>query len=187
LSADHPIDTIILTGVTGSGKTTVGLALAHRLGWVFCDADDLHDEENIERIRRNEPLDDERRRPWLKRVRTVIETSQREGGTIVVACSALKEKYRRFLVEGLSGIRFVFLHGDPSLLRSRLERRRGHFAGPALLDSQLADLEPPTDALAVDIALPVSAIVDMIAADLGGAQKAERAERSNGGGAESSG
>lgn len=160
------VDTVILTGVSGSGKSTIGQALADRLGWRFCDADDLHDAASVERIRRNQPLDDADRAPWLTRVRGVIEEMKRAGTPVVIACSALKERYRRVLAEGLSGVRFVFLTGDPSLLLARLEARRGHFAGPALLASQLADLEPPDDALYIDVSLPVDAIVDRIRADL---------------------
>jgi carbohydrate kinase (thermoresistant glucokinase family) len=166
LTAGRPIDTIILTGVAGSGKTTVGTELARRLGWAFCDADDLHAPESIERISRNQPLDDADRAPWLKRVRAVIERTKAAGGQIVIACSALKQRYRNTLAGGLTGIRFVFLTGDAALLRQRLERRRGHFAGPALLESQLAELEPPRDALSVDVSLPVDAIVDLIVNDL---------------------
>ena len=167
MSAEHPIDTIILTGVAGSGKTTVGRALARRLDWPFCDADDLHDAESIERIRRNQPLDDRDREPWLQRVRAVIDATKQEGGSIVIACSALKEHYRRTLTAGLTGIRLVLLTGDVALLRKRLEQRRGHFAGPALLDSQLAELERPLDALTIDVSLPVDAIVDRILDDVG--------------------
>jgi gluconokinase len=156
---------VVVTGVAGSGKTTVGSALAARLGWAFHDADDLHAAEHIERMRRGEPLDDARRLPWLRRVRHVIEAAARQDRGAVVACSALKESYRRVLADGIDGVCFVLLTGDPVLLRERLERRTGHFAGSALLDSQLAALEPG-DALAVDIALPVDTIVDRIAAAL---------------------
>ena len=157
---------MLLTGVAGSGKTTVGRALAERLGWRFCDADDLHDAESIARIRRNQPLSDADREPWLQRVRSVIENTKAAGDPIVIACSALKARYRRALAEGLTGIRFVFLSGDPSLLRERLAQRRDHFAGPALLESQLADVEPPEEALHVDVSVPVEEIVDRIVADL---------------------
>lgn len=166
MSAERPIDTIILSGVAGSGKTTVGRALSRRLDWPFCDADDLHDAESIERIRRNQPLDDRDREPWLQRVRAVIERTKQEGGSIVIACSALKERYRQTLAAGLTGIRLVLLTGDVALLRERLEQRRGHFAGPALLDSQLAELERPLDALTIDVSLPVGVIVDRILDDV---------------------
>ena len=158
--------TIIVMGVAGSGKTTVGRALADRLGWRFCDADDLHSAENIRRIRRNLPLRDRDREPWLQRVRATIEQAQTDGAGLVVACSALKERYRQILSSGIPGVRFVYLAADAELLRDRLRRRQGHFAGPALLDSQLADLEPPDHALHVDASLPVDAIVDMVHSSL---------------------
>jgi carbohydrate kinase (thermoresistant glucokinase family) len=156
---------IIVTGVTGSGKTTVGRALAARLGWRFHDADDLHALENVERMRRGEPLDDQLRQPWLHRVRRVVEDAAQTAGA-VIACSALKESYRRVLSEGIDGVRFVLLNGEPALLRKRLEQRAGHFAGSELLESQLAALEPPAYALTVDITLPVDAIVDRILREL---------------------
>jgi carbohydrate kinase (thermoresistant glucokinase family) len=162
----YRVDTIILTGVAGSGKSTVGQALAGQLGWRFCDADDLHDAGSVERIRRNEPLEDADRLPWLERVRRVIEEMKGAKTPVVIACSALKERYRRMLAGGLTGIRFIFLAGDPALLSERLARRRNHFAGPELLASQLAELEPPHDALRIDVSLPVDTIVDRILADL---------------------
>lgn len=165
MSGRAPARILILTGVAGSGKSTVGRALAARLGWRFHDADDLHAPASIERMRRGEPLDDELRQPWLRRVRRLIETAAAGGEGTVIACSALKERYRRTLADGIEGIRFVLLRGDPALLRERLERRAGHFAGARLLESQLAALEPPADALAVDVSLPVDAIVDRIVQD----------------------
>jgi gluconokinase len=157
---------VIIIGVAGSGKSTVGRVLASRLGWRFHDADDLHSPESVERMRRNLPLDDAQRQPWLLRVRGVIDQAIRDGADAVIACSALKERYRATLSSGLPGIRFVHLTGDPALLRERLARRAGHFAGSGLLDSQLAALEPPQQALTLDVSLPVDALVDIIASDL---------------------
>ena len=165
LTLAPPPRRVIITGVTGSGKTTVGRALAARLGWTFHDADDLHSLDSIERMRRGEPLNDEQRQPWLLGVRHVIEEAAAHQRGIVVACSALKERYRRVLADGIDGVCFVLLTGDPGLLRERLERRTGHFAGSALLDSQLATLEPGGE-LTVDVSLPVDAIVDRIVAAL---------------------
>ena len=153
-------------GVAGSGKTTVGGALAERLGWNFCDADDLHSAANLDRLKHGRPLNDADRQPWLERVRVVIERAQADGVATVVACSALKERYRRTLVDGIPGVRLVFLSGSAELLRQRLEHRRFHVAGPEILDSQLADLEPPRGALTLDVSLPVDALVDAIVADL---------------------
>ena len=161
-----PVTTIIVMGVAGSGKTTVGRALAQRLGWSFVDADDLHPPANIERLRHDVPLSDDDRRPWLQQIRRVIEESLARDARLVIACSALKERYRRTLAHGISGVRFVFLTGSAALLRERLERRADHVAGPALLDSQLVDLEPPRNALTLDVSLPVDALVDRIVADI---------------------
>ena len=157
---------VIVIGVTGSGKSTVGRALAERLGWRFHDADDLHSPQNVERMRQNIPLTDEDRRPWLLRVRAIVDQAVRDGSGEVIACSALKERYRQVIAEGVSGVRFVHLTGAPALLRERLEHRAGHFAGPGLLESQLQALEPPRDALTVDVQLPVDAIVDTIVRDI---------------------
>jgi gluconokinase len=157
---------VVVIGVTGSGKSTVGRALAAALGWRFHDADDLHSPENVERMRHNIPLNDEQRQPWLLRVRAVVEQAVRDRSGEVIACSALKARYRETIAGGLEGVRFVHLVGDPALLRTRLENRPGHFAGPALLDSQLDALEPPVDALMLDVALPVDALVDAIVRDI---------------------
>ena len=162
----QPPHIAIITGVTGSGKSTVGRALADRLGWCFHDADDLHPPENVARMRANQPLTDAQRLPWLLRVRAVVEQAARDGRGDVIACSALKRRYRETIAGGMTGVRFVHLTGDPELLRERLERRPDHFAGPGLLDSQLQALEPPVDALTLDVSLPVDALVDAIARDL---------------------
>ena len=152
----------MITGVSGSGKSTVGQALADRLGWRFHDADDLHSPESVDRMRRGLPLDDAMREPWLGRVRAVIERAVVDRSGAVVACSALKERYREILTEGLDGVRFVFLDADRALLLERLAARRNHFAGPALLDSQLEALEVPEDALRLNASLPVAQLVDAI-------------------------
>lgn len=157
---------VIVTGVSGSGKSTVGRALADRLGWRFHDADDEHAPESIARMRNNRPLDDAARRPWLLRIRALVERAIADDAGAVVACSALKAQYRRTLAEGLPRVTFVFLTGDVDLLRERLANRAPHFAGPALLDSQLAALEPPHDALTLDVSLPVDALVGRIVAAL---------------------
>jgi carbohydrate kinase (thermoresistant glucokinase family) len=157
---------VIVAGVTGSGKSTVGRALADRLGWRFHDADDLHPPENVARMRANQPLTDAQRLPWLLRVRAVVEQAARDGRGDVIACSALKRRYRETIAGGVAGVRFVHLTGDPELLRERLEHRPDHFAGPGLLDSQIEALERPADALTLDVSLPVDALVDAIARDL---------------------
>lgn len=162
-----PVSIIVVTGVTGSGKTTVGRALAERLAWRFYDADDLHDPENIERMRRGIPLTDALRQPWLSRVRETIEQTLEERRAAVIACSALKHSYRHALAGGLEGVRFVLLTAPAPLLRQRLTERRDHFAGPALLESQLAALEYPSEALVVDSSAPVVEVVNQICAGFG--------------------
>lgn len=145
-------------GVAGSGKSTVGRLLAERLGWPFVDGDDLHPAENVEKMRRGIPLTDADRLPWLERLRELVSRSERA----VVACSALKESYRRTLEGGDPRVRFVYLRADPALLASRLEKRTGHFFARTLLDSQLAALEEPEDAIVVDASQPAEAAVQAI-------------------------
>jgi gluconokinase len=147
---------IVLLGVSGSGKTTVGLVLARDLGWRFVDADDLHPRANIEKMTRNEPLTDADREPWLHALRSHMESASAANEQLVVACSALKRRYRHTLADGLPGVHFVYLKATPAQLEQRLQRRRGHFAGPGLVASQLATLEEPTadEALIVDATEP---------------------------------
>lgn len=154
---------LIVTGVSGSGKTTVGRAAAEKLGWRFHDADDLHDAAAIARIRAGLPLDDESRGPWLGRVRAAIDEAVAAGEPSVFACSALKERYRQALAGGVPHVRFVFLAADEALLKRRLTDRQGHFAGPALLASQLSALEPPAYGLHLDASRPVEELATRIA------------------------
>ena len=159
---------VIVCGVTASGKTTVARSLAEDLGWEFYDADDLHDAENIARMQAGVGLTDDLRHPWLLRVRDVIETSLVRREFAVVACSALKESYREILTGGLTGVRYVFLEVPADVLRERLRQRRGHFAGVSLLDSQLAALEIPADALRLDGTRPVAELLVDIRRDVAG-------------------
>jgi gluconokinase len=164
------IDVVVIMGVAGSGKTTVGSALAAAVGWRFVDADDLHASESVAKMARGEPLGDADRWPWLDRLRAIIDGVLAGGGDrqgLVLACSALKASYRGRLSGDTGGrVRFVHLAGSPELFRARLSGRAGHFMKPAMLDSQLATLEVPTDALTVNAALPVAAIVASIRAAL---------------------
>lgn len=150
---------ILIMGVAGSGKSTIGRQLADDLGWTYQEADDFHSPANREKMSRGLPLDDTDRAPWLAAIRTAMEACLADGRPAVFTCSALKEKYRRTLSEGLTGIALVHLHGDPALLLARLQGRSGHFMKPAMLESQLAALEPPADALTLDIARPPAALV----------------------------
>lgn len=154
-------------GVSGSGKTRVGKALAEKLGWDFYDADDYHPPENVARMARGIPLDDSDRAPWLAALHDLISSSLRAGKPGVLACSALKEGYRRQLLEGNEGVLVVYLRGIYDLIWSRLEKRTGHFMKPQMLKSQFEALEEPANALTVDIAKPVDDIVQEIAQRVG--------------------
>lgn len=144
---------VIVMGVSGSGKTTLGAALAGRLGWAFADADDFHPAANREKMAKGIPLTDEDRAPWLAALHDLIADHVRGGRPLVLACSALKERYRRTLIGDLEGVRVVFAQGSRDLIARRMSARH-HFMPVALLDSQLASLEVPGDALTVDIRLP---------------------------------
>jgi gluconokinase len=155
---------IVLMGPTASGKSTLGRALADALRWPFHDADDLHPPANVDKMRRGIPLGDADRAPWLARVRALMADVSARRGDAIVACSALRQRYRTMLAEGLPAIRFVMLASDRTLLEARLASRRHHFAGATLLDSQLQDLEVPPDALILQAADPVEALVDQVCA-----------------------
>jgi gluconokinase len=137
------IHVVLLMGVSGSGKTTVGERLASDLGWDFVDGDDLHSAANVEKMRRGLGLSDADRDGWLAAIERVLDDRLASRRPAVVACSALKRSYRDRLVRGRPGVRIAYLAGDERLLRERLGARRGHFAGPDLLSSQLATLEEP--------------------------------------------
>lgn len=146
---------VVLMGVSGSGKTTVGKLLADELGWAFVEADDYHPPANIEKMGRGEPLTDDDRRPWLDALRDRIGEACGRGENVVLACSALKHVHRDHLEpENPACVRYVHLEGSKDLIRRRLEAREGHFLDPDLLDSQFEALEAPTDAPRVDIAPP---------------------------------
>ncbi|HEX8888485.1 MAG TPA: gluconokinase [Pyrinomonadaceae bacterium] len=152
---------IILMGVTGSGKTTIGRLLSQQLGWKYYDADDFHSAANVEKMHNGIPLNDEDRRPWLESLRDLIRKSLELDENIVLACSALKESYRDLLVLD-ERVRLVYLKGDYELIRKRVNERQGHYMNPKLLDSQFETLEEPTDALCVDVSPPPAEIVNTI-------------------------
>ena len=139
---------IILIGVSGSGKTTIGMLLAKKLGWNFYDADDFHPEENIEKMSKGIGLTDEDRWPWLKSIRDFIDSRDEH---MVFACSALKKSYRDDLRKSKSHIEFIYLKGTKELILHRLEDRKGHFASADLLESQFQDLEEPQNIPVEDI------------------------------------
>jgi gluconokinase len=162
---------VVVMGVSGSGKTAVGMALALRLGWAFEDADDRHPRANVEKMRGGAPLTDEDRRPWLRELGDVIRAWSDRGRDVVLACSALRKWHRDALRSGApdgGSIRFVYLEGTHELIDQRLRHRVGHFMPPSLLESQLATLEKPdaTEALVVDVGPPVAVIVDAIVTGL---------------------
>ena len=159
---------IVVFGVTGAGKSTVGAALAERLGWRFIEADDFHSESSWNKLGRGEALTDADRAPWLARLREAIEGVVARGESAVLACSALKQAYREALVPPNAKpdeVRFVYLDADPALTAGRLARRADHRASPLLLPSQFATLEVPRDALRVSNALPPADIVERIVAE----------------------
>ncbi|GAB1513856.1 gluconokinase [Actinophytocola sp. KF-1] len=151
---------VVVMGVTGSGKSTVGTALAERMGVPFADADDFHSPENVAKMRSGVPLTDVDRRPWLLAIGTWLAEHERGA---VVTCSALKRAYRDTLREAAPDITFLHLHGDKDTVRKRVAARTGHFMPESLVDSQYADLEPlgaDERGVVVDFALPVDVIVD---------------------------
>ncbi|HEX2339232.1 MAG TPA: gluconokinase [Vicinamibacterales bacterium] len=152
---------IILMGVSGSGKTTVGKLLASELGWEFLEADDFHPPANIEKMQRGIPLDDTDRDPWLDAIAKALEARVRSGTNAVLACSALKQAHRKRLRVS-PDVRFVYLKGSFEEIEERLRDRRGHFFSPDLLESQFEALEEPRDALVVNVSDPPETIVRQI-------------------------
>ena len=152
-------------GVAGSGKSTIGPLLAQALQCPFLEGDALHPAANIEKMSRGVPLTDTDRAPWLAAIRLHLRDAYEHGQGIVVACSALKRSYRLELGRGLP-IVWVHLRGSARLIRSRLERRSGHFMQAGMLGSQLDALEVPADAIVADITLPPAAVVERILAAL---------------------
>ena len=165
----RPVQAVVVAGVSGSGKSTVGRLLAARLGWPYVEADDHHPAANKVKMARGEPLDDEDRAPWLASLRAELERHATEGAPVVLSCSALKRRYRAVLTDGLPHVATVLLHGTTRLLADRIAERTDHFFDPRLLHSQLAALELPAPderarVLAVDA--PPQALVDRIVHDL---------------------
>ena len=157
---------VIIMGVSGVGKTTVGRTLAARLGWTFLEADDEHSPDAKTKMASGVPLTDADRTPWLQRVRARVLARIEQGEDIVLACSALKRAHRAQLVDVPDRVLLVQLVAPPAIIAQRLVRRPHHFAGVSLLDSQLLSQEPAHDALTIDATMEVPGIVDAIVAAL---------------------
>jgi len=153
-------------GVAGSGKSTVGRALADVLDWSFYEGDDYHPQSNADKIASGSPLTDEDRYPWLKKLRQLIVTNLSEGHSLVLSCSALKENYRQILRGEDLNICFVFLRGEFDLIESRMRSRPYPYMRPEMLPSQFEALEEPTGAIIVDISCSVPNIVDQLKSQL---------------------
>ncbi len=153
---------VVLMGVSGSGKTTVGRLLAERLGWSFYDADDFHTPANIAKMRSGIPLTEEDRVPWLAALHAKIDESLAKGRPAVFACSALTRLDRAQLLGKDPGIEVIYLHGDFDLIYRRMQERHGHFFPPEMLASQFRTLQEPDDVFAVSVDQTPEAIVDQI-------------------------
>lgn len=161
---------LVLMGVSGAGKTTVGSILASRLEWPFQEGDALHPQANIEKMKAGRPLDDADRAPWIEAVAEWIEARLDSNENGIITCSALRRAYRDVLNRRGEGVTFVFLSGSSETIAGRLASRHGHFMPAALLSSQLADLEPPAPdepAITVDVDSPPVVIADRIVERLG--------------------
>lgn len=154
---------VLVMGVSGAGKTTLGELLAQRLGWRFVDADDYHPPENVAKMTAGVPLEDADRWPWLD----ALNRRLRSEKDAIVACSALKESYRQRLLAGIRDARIVYLHGDKALIAARVAARKHRYMPASLLDSQFATLEPPQAAIAVDVSGEAENCVAAIVAALG--------------------
>ena len=153
---------IIVMGVSGSGKTSVGRSLAEQLGWAFYDADDFHPPQNITKMASGIPLADSDRVPWLAALHDLIYSSLKTDRPGVLACSALKKRYRQQLMNGNEGVHLIYLKGSYDLIWSRMEKRSDHYMKPHMLKSQFDALEEPVTAQTIDISMPVDEIVQTI-------------------------
>src|SRR5688500_4668538 len=152
----------LIMGVSGSGKTTVGQVLAQKLGWDFFDADDFHPPENIAKMAAGIPLNDSDRAPWLATLHDQLLSTRKAGRHPVLACSALKARYRAQLLEGMDGIAVIYLKGSYELIWSRMSGRERHYMKPEMLQSQFDALEEPKDAIVLDIKMPMEDMIDTI-------------------------
>jgi gluconokinase len=158
-------------GVAGSGKTAVGKQVAEKLDWIFLDADDFHPPANIEKMKHGIPLNDEDRAPWLQRLHDELQNQMAEGHSVILACSALKESYRKVLRDEATPPKFVYLDVDPQTIQDRLQHRTAHFFPKELMESQFAALEKPKDAIIIDARKSLEEVVEQVIEALTGAVK----------------
>jgi gluconokinase len=158
---------VVVMGVAGSGKSTVGPLLARALGGDFAEGDKFHPAANVAKMSNGVPLDDADRKPWLEAMASAIRFWSRQDRPTVLACSALKRSYRAILADGAPELRFVFLKGEQTVIAARMAQRRNHFMPPSLLDSQFAALEEPDDAIVADIRQEPAAIIAAVLPRLG--------------------
>ena len=158
----HTWQAIVLMGVSGCGKTTVGRLLSHQLGWLFIESDDYHSNSDVQKMSNGIPLTDDDRWPWLDRLHQLLHEHCQRGQSLIMACSALKQVYRDRLAHDLPAVTFVLLLGDESLISERMRRRSGHFMKAGMLRSQLDILEPPHGSLIISIDQPPEHIVAAI-------------------------
>lgn len=152
----------IVMGVSGCGKSSIGISLAEKLGWDFYDADDFHPPANVAKMASGTPLDDSDRTPWLASLHELISSSLKTNRPGVLACSALKERYRQQLMDGNDGTQLVYLKGSYDLIWSRMIARKEHYMKPHMLKSQFDALEEPTNALTIEISMSLDDIVQEI-------------------------
>ena len=157
---------VVLMGVSGVGKTTLGEVLSQRTGWRLYDADQFHSAQNIEKMRSGIALQDADRWPWLDRMNALLLQKQAEDESVLLACSALKQKYRDRLANGCQDLHWIYLKGDFDLIRSRLESRKNHYMKAGLLESQFAALEEPRDAIVVDVAQTPDVLANQVIGQL---------------------
>ncbi|MGW9686531.1 gluconokinase [Flagellimonas sp. 2504JD1-5] len=158
---DRMTKVLVVMGVSGTGKSTIGKLLSATLQVPFYDGDDFHPEANVKKMSSGQPLNDEDRKGWLQTLNTLAKKHRSPGA--IIACSALKRKYRNLLLDGMEdSMRFVYLEGSFELIKSRLEQRKGHFMPLSLLKSQFDTLEPPSDAITASISQSPQQIVQLI-------------------------
>lgn len=165
---------VVIMGVSGCGKTTVGRRLAQRLDWKYYEGDAFHPVENIQKMSKGIALTDDDRLPWLASIKKVIDQCCEGGSDAIVACSALRRDYRFYLAANIPEIRFVYLKGEFSIIRERMKSREGHYMKAGLLESQFASLEEPDDAMVIDIGESPKEIVSRVVREMGVRAKSQR-------------